>query len=655
MVSAQLHSSIDSKKVKKNPCEGCRERKKKCSTDFPCERCKRLGVECQYLKPTTFLNLSDLESSQCQKLQIQVEVLKDMMKQTERSLTTLRQTNTANTQQTPRKNNAQWQLTINKDGTISIITDIKTHTELLENIEFLSNKSFSMKKQNIFDSCNTFLRRYNYEKTLRKDVFRTLMKCVEYNENGTSLIKAAPLDELLIDVLAPKLLQIYFSCQFFVIVPFHRKTFMELFVKNRTQTSPVVYALCAALLTNRCRHTLKVVPSERNASFGRIYHQRARNAIANQFDVANLETMMTYVYLASYKTNTLYPREAAIYLEMALRIRRVLAEGLYKSPAVCRIEEYETFKRQGVIFEYIIMMLEYFNNERGVPVERQKTCNPINMEKLRQYIIDNDLRYEAVLMSDEPSCIGRSITGRRYAEMIRNIVGPYYRSVRYGKNDDIPISLPVKAGSQLRHVYFESINIDYRLPNSAFESGLNDSEFRKRIRDYCNCDPVSINLAILFQQSLIGIYEPFSPTLPKQKKSEEETLDAFELNARKTCHDAAVVVVRLLEYLIDSFEVCNFHLGLIISVWEAHARNACLGMTDSELAESDVYEYQSAEEIQVSREYALRCAEILRRGYLFNGTETRAWEYLKDYERKLVKTVYTFPKQKAECWDPILY
>ncbi|KAG1473904.1 hypothetical protein G6F56_000680 [Rhizopus delemar] len=573
----------------------------------------------------------------------------------EQNITSMRRTKEISNQKATHKDNVNWQLTVNNNGTISILTDIQTHAGLLKNIEFLSNKTFSIVKQEVLNSCNAYVRRYNYEKTLRKDAFRATLKCVEYNESESSLIKTTALDESSADMLIPKLLHVYFSCQFLVLVPFHKKTFLEIFVMNRMEPSPVVYALCATLLTNRCRHTLKIVPYERNAALSRLYFEKARDLVANKFDEFSLETMMTYIYLASYKTNTLYPREAVTYLELALRIRRILAEDLYKEPVLCNVWEYETFKRQGAIFQQVVMSIEYFNNTRGVPIERGKSQKVFSVKKLRRYSIDSIIRYDATPMSDEPSCINRSITGRRYAEMIKEVVSPYYTYVRYGEDDNIPLPLLLKTENQLKCTYFEKIPVDYRLPASVFESGLDDSEFRKRLRDYRQYDAVSVNLAALFQQSLVGIYELFSPKIQKQHMAKKELPDLFELNAQKICHNSAVVVVRLLECLVDTFDVCNFHLGLITSVWEAHVKNACLGMTEEELFESGVYEYLSAEEIKISREYTLRCAEVLRRGYLFNRTEISTWEYFKDYEKSLIKTAYTLPQQKAEYWEPMLY
>lgn len=627
-------------------------------------RCKRLNIQCYYLKPIPAPNLHENEFDNCCELQLQVECLKNMIQDMEQNLQSLQpekrpekkyKKNISTTRETSATN---WQLTLNKNGTMSIHTDITTHTELLRHLESLSNNHFSLSKQAMLNACTAYIHRQKFEKKLRKGLFDAIIKCIEYNENESRFIIRDAVSTFSsnqpLAILMTSLLQVFFSCQFLDRVSFHQQTFWKLFIKDRAEPSPVVYALCAAILTDRCRHIAQLVSYKEMDSLSKLFFEKARDLIENRFDDASLETMMTFVYMATYKANTLYPREASMYLELALRIRHILVQDRYKEPITCEIGEYETLKRQGTAFQYIISVIQYVNNWRGIPVQHKPYYNDtVRNEARKMHATINLIKCDMTPMPDESQSVIQSIIGKRYIDMISAVVHPYYSRVRHGADDDIPLPFILNIEQQLRQIYYQKIPSDYRLPASIFEDGLNDLEFRKRLSECDQCHPTSVKLAATFYQSFVGLYEPFLPAIQKRRMAGKIECDPFELQAQKICYKSSIIVVRLLEYLCTKLGSCNTNLGLLSSVWEMHGRNACLDMTKKELIENGVYEYLSAEEIETSREYMIRCIGVLKQGYLFNGAEKGAWEYFNDFEQKLIKTLYNSPLQTTEYWGPV--
>ncbi|CEI87121.1 hypothetical protein RMCBS344292_01541 [Rhizopus microsporus] len=175
------------KRGKKTPCEGCRERKKKCTGELPCERCQKLGTKCHYLQPVAVPNADHIRDVDYYQLQLQVDALKDVLTNMEHNLCAIRQkarikdNNDKSTNDT--KDDVNWQLTIN-NGSISIHTDIKTYAGLLQSIQTIAAKRFSLTTQTILNDHIEFIQRQKLPSKLRTGAFLAVLKCIEMNKQG---------------------------------------------------------------------------------------------------------------------------------------------------------------------------------------------------------------------------------------------------------------------------------------------------------------------------------------------------------------------------------------------------------------------------------------------------------------------------------------
>ncbi|KAG2236421.1 hypothetical protein INT48_008403 [Thamnidium elegans] len=711
------------RKGKTVPCEGCRERKKKCSAGQPCERCKRLGIQCYYLKPVSPPKIEYLDSIQNQQVQLHVEVLEDIIRTMEREMYLLKSpllikhdsayadddfdTTVSRSIQPTTATPANWQLTL-KQGRFSIHTDIQSYTSLLKHIETLGTQSlYPIIKQPTLASLSAgggYLHRHVLSSILRKGNYQA-PKVISQQNN-----------------LALQLIDAYFSCRFLHRVIFHQKTFYDLFVDRRAdpESSPVVCALSAAVLTMHCKHALSIVPYTEHMALAEYYFQKSRTAVSKQFDQVSMETMVAYLHMSLYKVNLLRPQEANMYLEMAIRIRQILAEDTYRLEPVYTttkrtlkskiqsryMREYETFKRLHAGFQDAVQFIQFVNNQRGVPVKqpKHKLCNKENttFQKLFQSICAE--LYDPKPMPDESKQTIRAIMKEHYIGCMVKVVGPYFSRVRFGLDDMVPLSFLLKTEEDLKQVYYHQIPLNYRLAPSIFEDGLDDTEFKHRLQEDGRCDVVSVTLAARFYQSLLALHEPFLPVIKrhptimdlsmlqertepvettrqkKQKKKVRESqspalaslsssntlsssssddtddddtvLSVHALRAQEVCHKCSITVVRLLEYQCTTLQACTIPVPSLLCAWDILMRNACLGMTAVDLQESDASNYLTERDVQLAREYAVRCIEILRRGYIFNGAERGIWEYYEKIEKQLLNALDVSMLSTVKYWEP---
>ncbi|KAI8640100.1 hypothetical protein BD408DRAFT_434537 [Parasitella parasitica] len=800
------------RKGKTIPCEGCRERKKKCTAGQPCQRCERLGIQCYYLKPA-IPRVECIEFVNNQELEMHVEVLEDILKSMERELYLLKspfrvkqitsssrsnsdvdssfsdqgfdsnynrfknnKNNTAFTSSALIGNTSSWQLKLRKDGSITIDTDISSYANLLKHIEALGNPidAIPITKQPTLASLSAgggYLRRKVLFTVVRKGNFRAILGSIQ-NEKRKQIISAStmtPPQTLMLEFgdkdstpsvvyekknLALQLVNTYFSCRFLHRVVFHQKTFYEMFIDGRTdlEASPAACALSAAVLTMHCKHVMAFVPYDQQLALGEYYFDKARYAVSLQFDEPSMETMITYLFMALYKSNLLRPQDANMYLEVAIRIRQILVETVYKNPSPSLIQsttnnynnnsattkpdsnrdspantspkrpsrskamsryrrEYETFKRLHAGFQDCVQFIQFVNNQRGVPVKsadlsknKPSMLNQENTSFKRLFQSICVETYDPTPMPDESRQTVRAIMKEHYVGQIARVVGPYFRRVRWQESDMVPLSFLMKTEEDLNETYHKKIPLDFRLDASIFEDGISDTEFKKRLLDDGRCDIVSVTIATRFYQSLIALHEPFLPTirqsrrgpnslltllqpdnvedyeLKQQKKhkrrtdrdplgttacsSEEEgeeteeddnstVLSVHALRAQYVCYKCAIIVVRLSEFQCTVLQACTISTPSLFCAWDILLRNSCLGMNEDDLAVSGVNNYLSAKDIELAREYAVRCIEVLRKGYLFNGAEREVFDHYEKIESQLLTALCKSASPTAKYWEPV--
>ncbi|KAI9255583.1 hypothetical protein BDA99DRAFT_517111 [Phascolomyces articulosus] len=759
-------------KGKNVPCEGCRERKKKCSSGQPCERCKRLGIECHYLKPATPPDLNYVDMVNSHELEANVNELEHLMIDMEEQMRRLQQmppvrdrnlssslsypisrpliskrqssadelpamssncssssgstvsSPNTTTESTPPPQSMEvtvikrrkpqkliqqqptittnWQLKIGKHG-LCIETNILSYDDLLHQIRafgFINtadeDPTLPMFKQPSNPIPPT-LHRYILNTPVRRAHFQAIKKCITHNEqqkqqfdlstlstspssSGASTPRCEENSEDKINIINDgvlhfkqessqqitlKLLDAFFSCQFYHNICLHRGTFYSLFVdQDDPDSSPVVCAMAAAILTMRCHHILDIIPYSQQMGVHSYFIVRAKYLLANVFDDITLEPYLTYLFMALYYINLQRPNDSIRYFEQCIRIRHLLVdEYMPKKWGATHTNEQELFKRSQKILFTLAMRIDFFHNRRGIIVRsmdktRQSSCSL--MKELQRHVAREDCL--PTPFPDEDAKISRAMRQDNYSNRMHRVLNPYLDFTRFTR-DPVPLQMLVKTEAALNEFYFKDLPPEFRLSLSIFENNLSDVEFQRRLAGDVNCDAASIMVAIRYYQAVISVHEPFMPTLPAEYNlknankngpgmlsilSTDEESSACEiyneqersvhtLRALEMCYRSAIILVRLFEYLIVTLDTCtDMLMPCLLTAWDIHVRNACLGLTDPEEAQKHV----PVRVVKTSREYVLRCVDIVRKGYHYNAGDRGLWEHYQSVENELLKAMF---------------
>ncbi|KAI8988177.1 hypothetical protein BDF20DRAFT_833051 [Mycotypha africana] len=427
-------------KKKKIPCEECRDQKRKCNGEKPCERCHKFNLCCVYTSTRSPRDEEFIELARKQALLAQIETMNDQMKEMESLMWEMKHSNnsfksnnsatsatfanslpsltddsdksvssqeddnsaicnasvdtysysypnkrtkllcssdkndisayvTSNTevtaiktpykplnspifttasldasisqqqqqreqQQQQKQQDKPWLLTF-KRGNLCIETNVKTHSELLDNLRRMMQTThlsteippmlaFSVKHNTLIGVLNDLVRK-RYGKTHCKNVARSVQIFVipDISNVDTLTVSRAP-DS--IQVTALKLIRAYLRCQHLQQLAIHARTFIRLFMDSGStiDQSPAAMALCAAICTMRCKHIAECLPSISLVEYGKFYFERARDLLSDRFDQFDLETLTCYTFMTIYKMTMLHTEEASLYADMAERIACIL-------------------------------------------------------------------------------------------------------------------------------------------------------------------------------------------------------------------------------------------------------------------------------------------------------------------------------------------
>ncbi|KAI8991202.1 hypothetical protein BDF20DRAFT_831265 [Mycotypha africana] len=567
----------------------------------------------------------------------------------------------------------------------------------------------------------------------------------------TSDIRNTAVSNTIINVTAPpivaeipdivsRLVNAYFTCQFFNRVICHQKTFYDLFIRNKQSneinSSLVPCSIAAAVLTMHCQSATASRGSylfghcdPNTTNFGYKVPPAEISTTDSSPKDSNYQHCTTDHTLQTTSNTILANFEPYFKAGTDLKFKKVLK----KTATNKYIGEYETFKRLHAGLQDIIQFIQFINNQRGVPVKSAPTIGARQQENVHTYRHLYLNSYSPIPLPDENKQTIRALLMEYFLGRLSAIVCPFFNRVRWGEDDRIPLSFLIKTEEDLTYLYHR-LPLDYQLSPSIFEDGISDLEFATRLKEDGRCDIVSVAIAERYYQSLLAVHEPFLPVInrvsssfpssdnvgksadetassislligdeirlqreqqqklnqlrsKKRRKgtkssdntatstkssskhffsdssdeehdSEEEfdpnaVLSIHALRAQKVCFKYAVTIVRLLDYRCNILECCAISRPTLLSAWDFLMRNSCLGMTDEQLVASNVHQFLSKEEIEKSRDYALRCIEILRRGYLFNNAERGVWEHYEELERQLLMALGRKKPPTATYWEPL--
>ncbi|KAI8983834.1 hypothetical protein BDB01DRAFT_722370, partial [Pilobolus umbonatus] len=641
---------------------GCRGRKKKCDGLSPCNRCQKLEVNCHYSQTTSpVIHLSHDSLFNQYELQLCLHSIENTVRDMEREMYSIQLSNILAQKQTPqsvvmRYNNSskkennpiQWKLSVEENGVLRIHTDILTYTALSDHLKTLSDSLHSLTSEPRLIPTQIYLQRHELCSLLRRGMYRVCKKSIlsidqrsgEDRPNKTEI--STHYSHRCKQQIALKLVDIYFNCQIHHQLLFHQSTFYDLYVHPQRRTddlSPAVYGLAAVVLTMNCNHISTLILPEDKQGLAGYFFGLTKQLITLQFDKPSLELLICYTHMARYNANVLRMKEARFYLDIALRIRHILSETDYRmvfpeDPSSRPSGEIETFKRLHSGLLNIMDFIEYTNNRRGVPVRKTKQKSSTEDTQLLTPSFIKEFRsmtrrYPPTYLPNEPWIVNRLIIRNQYKNKMADIVGPYFRQVRFSNEEVIPLTFLITVENKLNTTYHDQIPQDFQLSPTIFEKGLSETEFERRMSEDSRCDLISASLAASYYQYLLSIYEPFLPIILSRTLSPQL--------AQEMCTHYAVVVVRLLNYQCKVLNSCALPIAMLLSAWDIHLRNSCLGMTLEEIKnDHQLSAYLGVEEVNMARKYAVLCMDILKKGIVFNSAESEIYEYYRMIEHQLL-------------------
>ncbi|KAI8097687.1 uncharacterized protein BX664DRAFT_356906 [Halteromyces radiatus] len=483
--------------------------------------------------------------------------------------------------------------------------------------------------------------------------------------------------------------------------------------------SPVICAVCAVALTVRCRHMLPLIPYQEHATMANRYFCHARDLVC--FDEPTLESFITLTFLALYKQLTYCVDEASFYLDLAFRTRCILFGGnkdnnhLYNEVLQSTTGDDklrrgldEMIKRLHWALWEVYTSLEYYSNLRGVPKSTKTSSVSITRKDhpIARLMQGRKTDYIRHPLPDEPAIIQRSIQHAYYQTEMMATQGSFLRHVRFGNKDTIDLKYLAETEYRFNQFY-QHLPTDYRMdPNLLLEYNrlFDDGTFREKLNVIWNTGVRSgedtimddtkvaaLNMTIQYYQGIISMYEPFLPDLCDRRRAQKAGLlkddgdtpsidgsmtttdgstsittdnddiviepTPHERLAQEKCTDAATMIVKLLDYQRSLSNHCAVNIHILLTAWDIHMRNACIGMTLPPLTstvsndEKIYFGCLTLSSIHQARQYLLQCLSILREGYLFNFAEHAMWRYYEHLEHQLLYSMMTSPPSAA-FWIP---
>ncbi|KAG1462835.1 hypothetical protein G6F56_005430 [Rhizopus delemar] len=560
---------------KKVPCEECRNQKRKCNNQQPCERCFKFGLDCEYVVLLSPMDEEFIQIAMQKELQNQVKTLETEIKGMEMEIRHLKDPGAtpSPTLSTPsltddsdgsvihdfsvssppypslsKKPNQQL-IAISKDGTCAILksdkerrkestnakpwtlcvkkgnfcidTNIKNHSDMLDNLyHMLQSFKYGL---NIPPEFNDFvvrdalvkelnvLIRKKYGKVHCKNVAKSVRIFVTPNIPNIGTVTVARSLEN-IQVTTDRLIHAYLSCQHYQQLAIHVPTFANLFLGTRD--SAAAMGLCATICTLRCKHVAGCLPSASLVEYGKFYFERARDTISDSFDQFNLETFTTYVFMAIYKLTVSEPNEGKLYIDMAERISTVL-KPRYTSPSKKKGEAVH-FSR---LLNHLHRVLTYEEISRAFPQAEDTSlpyCMLTHSQEGKWEIAEDDTEQERRFAQMHTYILRLQRTER---EASRNV----YSSNLFRLIDLIGHQVEMS----MKHWYSKVLPADFRLSLPLFDSNVSCEKFNATLERECAESPIPILTTLAIYEEWIIMGQSYLPKGLPQPENEWHMLKTF--------------------------------------------------------------------------------------------------------------------------------
>ncbi|GAA5799017.1 hypothetical protein HPULCUR_004426 [Helicostylum pulchrum] len=584
--------------LRKIPCNGCRERKRKCSYEQPCARCIKFHLECVYTvmtSPKDIEYLQELEYlQQIESMQQEISTMENEMRTLKLAQMKIAAVNTSTTDdddsyvyhdypspvsmniadlvKSPRyphhlfhshhqlittkheqpdhcldqafcnpesektiakrksikatvskpKESEPWTLTV-KNGNMSIETHIKSYDDLMghfkgmistclyqestSHLPFpLPNEIFSAKSSIEKAFCIFIWRKYG------KSRFKSLTKYTPvllHYDPVDPLVKIEPAEN--IANITMRLVFTYVHCFHLKTLYLHVPSFVKLFMADERQVmkSPGVMALCGLICHQPCKHLLDIIPLDALNDYGNYYFERARELVTDQFDEANLDTMMTYTFMSVFKIKTSKDQEAEKYLSIAERIYNILLPQYKFKDGVPQSDESILFARlyrclthaRSVIHLHMLMNRMF----------RTRSSGPKIFHLLETL---NDTDVHIYTAADDSLREIQFIKMKRYLYKLRETIK---EGGRYISAQDLPSyvgEFSHQVEMAMRHWYRNILPPDFQLKLPLFQDDSSDIEFFTNLELECGDSPIPLLLRLSLYNEYLIVSKSYLPKDP---------------------------------------------------------------------------------------------------------------------------------------------
>ncbi|RCH97027.1 hypothetical protein CU098_000501, partial [Rhizopus stolonifer] len=568
--------------LKKTPCDSCRQRKRRCSYETPCERCIKLAVECVY---TVLPSPKDLEYLQELEYMEQIKLMEQQLVVMEKEMNTMKLARDSNdsftnhveengypspvslhSYETTKTSNRlvneseiekgerrsymiakhnqveasiteqgdkakPWQLTL-KNGNFIIDTHVSSYSDLMNSlsamlvaqkqVEHPILQSFVQPYvSNTITNSLTIVMWKKYGKSRLKSMVRFKPIFIQKLE-AKQPITVIPLDSL--TSFTFQLIHAYINCFHTMQFAIHSKSFVDLFMSNQLDIlrSPVVMALCSDICQRPCKHVLKIIPIDSAADYALYYFEQARDIISDRFDETSLETFATYVFMTSYKLKAWGLADASKYLSIAEHMYNLLLPS-YKNmmknkTASPEAKMFGRLSRQLFHVQYVMEMKTIAENEDNKRKMFHKAMSFPNHS-------DHSLIYHA---EDESPKEAHYAFLKNSVFQLRNNVKEAARSAFGSDISSYFGTFTHIIEMAIRHWYHHDLPQKFRLSLPLFED-VNDLEYFTILEQECLDDSPfgAISSLFAYNEYLIASKTFFPKTLEEASIKTEDILDLF--------------------------------------------------------------------------------------------------------------------------------
>lgn len=332
-----------------------------------------------------------------------------------------------------------------------------------------------------------------------------------------------------------RLLFTYFQCQQLQHFSLYVPEFVRLFMNDDLLTSPAVMALCSNLSQQCCRHIVDILPLEAARDYGLYYFEQARQLIEDKFDQVNLETLVTYAYMAMYKLKTKGDAEADRYLSMAERVYAMLLPMYEYKPSSNNQEP----SGESMLFSRIFRCIHHCRSvlELHEAMNSMFKIRGMGPHKLFKLLDSQDHIKIHMFPGDSP----REVQFIKMRQYLCALMQAMKDGARCASASDFPSYIGVfghHIEMAMRNWYRNILPDDYQLSLPLFDDNISDLDFFTTLEIECRDTPIPLLTTLALYNEYLIMAKSYVPKTPAEAQLDtEELIKKFKEMQYSTKHD----------------------------------------------------------------------------------------------------------------------